>query len=139
MVALTVALALGIWAADQPDPNSPVFLLFTGGVALMLIAMFDRLRRRDSGRWLLAAIYLAWFAGGMLRLGWVSQLPADSLLHRLGESVNIQAVVCEPPRVTAGTAGEWSVRYRVRVDSLTPAGASQLPQAVQGGLTMTVR
>ena len=66
MVALTVALALGIWAADQPDPNSPVFLLFTGGVALMLIAMFDRLRRRESGRWLLAAIYLAWFAGGML-------------------------------------------------------------------------
>ena len=139
MVALTVAFALGIWAADQPDPNFPLLLLWTGGVALMLIAMLDRLRGRDKGRWLLAAIYLAWFAAAMLRLGWVSQLPTDSLQYRLGETVSIQGIVDEPPRVAAGTAGEWSVRYRVRVDSLTSAAASPLPQTVQGGVALTVR
>ena len=139
MVALSVAFALGIWAADQPDPNFPLLLLWTGGVALMLIAMLDRLRGRDKGRWLLAAIYLAWFAAGMLRLGWVSQLPTDSLQYRLGETVSIQGIVDEPPRVAAGTAGEWSVRYRVRVDSLTSAAASPLPQTVQGGVALTVR
>lgn len=139
MVALSVAFALGIWAADQPDPNFPLLLLWTGGVALMLIAMLDRLRGRDKGRWLLAAIYLAWFAAGMLRLGWVSQLPTDSLQYRVGETVSIQGIVDEPPRVAAGTAGEWSVRYRVRVDSLTSAAASPLPQTVQGGVALTVR
>lgn len=139
MVALSVAFALGIWAADQPDPNFPLLLLWTGGVALMLIAMLDRLRGRDKGRWLLAAIYLAWFAAGMLRIGWVSQLPTDSLQYRVGETVSIRGIVDEPPRVAAGTAGEWSVRYRVRVDSLTSAAASPLPQTVQGGVALTVR
>jgi competence protein ComEC len=139
VVALTVAFALGIWAADQPDPNFSCLLLWIGGVALMLIAMFDRLRGRERGRWLMVAIYLAWFVAGMLRLGCVSQLPVDSLQYRLGETVSIQGVVDEPPRVTAGTAGEWSVRYRVRVDSLTSAVASPLPQTVQGGVALTVR
>ncbi len=139
MVALTVAFALGIWAADQPDPNFSLLLLWTGGVALMLTAVLDRLRRRDKGRWLLAAIYLTWFAAGMLRLGWVSQLPTDLLQYRLGETVSIQGIVDEPPRVAAGTAGEWSVRYRIRIDSLKSAAASPLTQTVQGGVALTVR
>lgn len=94
MVAPTVALRRESGAADQPDLNSPVFLLFTGGVALMLTAMFDRLRRRDSGRWLLAAIWLppGLPAGCCGSAGLGHCRPDFPLLHRLGESVNIQAV-----------------------------------------------
>ena len=139
MVALAVALALGIWAADQPDPNVPVLLLFAGAVTLGLAEGFRRVRGRGGSRCLLAALYFGWFAAGMLRLGWVSQLPAESVIHRLGDTVTIQGVVSEPPRVAAGTGGEWSVRYRVRLENLVPAGSHGLPQSVQGGLTLTVR
>jgi len=136
---LTVVLALGIWAADQSNPNFPLLLLFSGGGALGLAAVYNRLRARGSSRWLLAALYLAGFAAGVLRLGWVNQLPSDSLLHRLGETVRIRGIVSEPPRIAAGPAGEWSVRYRVRADSLKSAAANELPQPVKGGVALTVR
>jgi competence protein ComEC len=139
VVALTVVLALGIWAADQADPNFPLLLLFSGGGALGLVALLNRLRACGSDRWLVAALYLAGFVAGMLRLGWVNQLPNDALLHRLGETVSIRGIVSEPPRVAAGPAGEWSVRYRVRVSSLKPAAANELPKPVQGGVALTVR
>lgn len=139
MVTSAVVFALGIWAADQPDPNFSALLLLIGSLTLLLLWNFDRLRSRSYERLLLAVLCLAWFAAGMLRLGWVNQVPTDSLLNRLGETVVIQGTVAEPPRVSTGLAGEWLVRYRVRVDSVKQVQGNTLPQSVQGGVSLTVR
>ncbi len=139
MVSQTIAFSLGIWAADHPDHSLPVLLLFAGGILLVLVFLFNRIHVRPQKRCLLAAFWLAWFAAGILRFGWASQLPPHSLLNWAGETVSIHGTVLTAPRVSPGLPGEWLVRYRIAVDSVQVHGSSALPKSATGGVSLTVR
>jgi competence protein ComEC len=139
VVSQTLAFALGIWAADQPDPSLPVLLVLVGGVTLALVFFLNRIHLRPQSRCVLAAVWLAWLAAGILRLGWATQLPSQSVTYWAGETVGIHGTVLATPRSSPGLPGEWLIRYQVAIDSIQVQGSNKLPNPATGGVTLTVR
>ena len=139
MVSPTIVFALGIWAADQPDPSLPLLLVFDGGITLLLVFFLNRTRLRSQKHCLPAAVWLVWFVAGMLRLGWATQLPANSVINWAGETVGIHGTVLTAPRSSPGLPGEWLIRYQVAIDSIKALGSNTLPIPSTGGVILTVR
>ena len=133
MVSPTIVFALGIWAADQPDPSLPLLLVFDGGITLLLVFFLNRTRLRSQKHCLPAAVWLVWFVAGMLRLGWATQLPANSVINWAGETVGIHGTVLTAPRSSPGLPGEWLIRYQVAIDSIKALGSNTLPIPSTGG------
>ena len=139
MVSQTIAFALGIWAADQPDPSLPVWLVLVGGVTLALVFFLNRIHLRPQHRCALDLVWLAWLVAGILRLGWATQLPSQSVTNWAGETVGIHGTVLATPRSSPGLPGEWLIRYQVAIDSIKVQGSNKLPNPAIGGVALTVR